>query len=158
MKVSPKEMLNITKSMASSIYKAKKLVVAVGLPKGEATSKVYGDGTTVVTVAYWHEYGKGNNPQRSFLRVPFKAKEAAISNALVKSFKVVFEEGGDAETQLEKVGILLQNISKQAFRNNGFGTWPALKPSTIKSKGSSKPLIDTGILRGSITYEVRNAS
>ena len=33
---------------------------------------------------------------------------------------------------------------------------PPNKPSTVKNKGSSNPLIDTGLLRQSITYQVRN--
>ena len=32
--------------------------------------------------------------------------------------------------------------------------WPPLKPQTIKRKGSSKPLIDTGRLRNSIIHKV----
>lgn len=32
--------------------------------------------------------------------------------------------------------------------------WPPLKPETVKRKGSSKPLIDTGKLRNSITHKV----
>ena len=35
------------------------------------------------------------------------------------------------------------------------GTFTPLKPATIKRKGSSKPLIDTGQLRQSITYQVK---
>lgn len=34
------------------------------------------------------------------------------------------------------------------------GLTPPLKPRTVAAKGSSKPLIDTGVLRQSITYEV----
>ena len=114
-------------------------------------------------VAYWHEYGFGSNPQRSFLRVPFKAKDAAIAQALNKSFRMVFEEGEDAESQLEKVGVFLQNISKRSWDNNGYGTWPVLKASTIRAKtvngkAGNQTLFDTGILLGSITYEVRNAA
>jgi len=32
--------------------------------------------------------------------------------------------------------------------------WPPLKPETIKRKGSTRPLIDTGIMRAKITYRV----
>ena len=40
MKVSPQQMLKITQNMSANIKKAGMLVVAVGLPKGEATSKI----------------------------------------------------------------------------------------------------------------------
>jgi len=158
MKVSPKEMLDLTKAMQKNIDKTKSLAVAVGLPLGEATSKIYEDGTTVVQVGSYHEYGTSKIPMRSFLRVPFTVKGAAIVKALAIAYRDVFEKGIPAETQLEKVGAFLQNISREAFSNSGFGSWKALKPGTIKAKGSSGTLIDTGTLKGSITYEVRNAS
>lgn len=92
-----------------------------------------------------------NIPQRSFLRVPFKLKESKITKALLISFRGVLEDGKDPEKQLEKVGVLFQNISKGAFTSMGYGTWQPTK------KGGT-PLFNTGTLRGSITSEVRNAS
>lgn len=158
MNVSPKEMLKITETMQENIDKSKSLVVAVGLPLGEATSKIYGDGTSVVQVGSYHEYGTAKIPMRSFLRVPFTVKGAAIVKALAIAYQDMFEKGIPAETQLEKVGAFLQNISREAFSNSGFGSWKALKAGTIKAKKSSATLIDTGTLKGSITYEVRDAS
>lgn len=157
-RLTPQQMLEHTTEMSANIKKASNLVVAVGLPKGKGTSKIYRGGMSVVEIGAVHEYGGGNVPQRSFLRAPFRIKEANISKALSISFKAVLDEGKDPETQLEKVGAFLQNVSKGAFTSMGYGTWQALTPGTISGKGSSKPLFDTGTLRGSITYEVRNAS
>jgi phage gpG-like protein len=155
----PEDTLKKTTAYLQNLEDAKRLALAVGLPKGKATSKIYGDGMTVVSVAAIHEYGAGNNPTRSFLRIPYKIKKDAIRKLLISLFKGVAEKGLDASSQLEKAGVVLQNISKEAFETKGYGTWPDIKPSTKARKGSSAPLIDTGILRGSITYEVRrNAS
>ena len=151
----PQDTLKLTTEYRKNIEQAKKLALAVGLPKGEATSKIYGDGMNVVQVGSIHEFGAGNNPVRSFLRVPFAIKKDDIRNTLVTLFRGVAEKGLPADRQLEKAGIVIQNISKEAFETQGFGKWPVIKPATKRRKGSSATLIDTGILRGSITYEVR---
>lgn len=57
---------------------------------------------------------------------------------------------------LNRAGLVAQNACRKWFtdpRNN----WAPNKPSTIKAKGSSRPLIDTGELRKSITYVVSDA-
>jgi hypothetical protein len=58
-----------------------------------------------------------------------------------------------AKVALDRLGIQAQNIIKQSFRKND---WKPLNPKTIKRKGSSTPLIDTGQLIGSISYIVEN--
>ena len=156
--MTPKEMLKKTTEYLNNLEKAKRLSVAVGLPKGEATSKVYGDGVTVVAVGTKHEFGEDNNPVRSFLRIPFKIKEKDIEKFLTKLFRDVVEKGADAETQLAKAGVFLENISKESFETKGFGLWKDIKPATKRIKGSSAILIDKGILRGSITSEVRGGN
>jgi hypothetical protein len=150
----PQSYLKKTADYLANLEKAKRSHIAVGLPKGQATAQVYGDGQTVVDIGTYHEFGLGV-PRRSFLADPFKLKKVTINKYLLKLFKEVFENGADAEIQLEKAGVLLQNISKEAFETNGFGTWKDITEATKAAKGSSAILIDTGILRGSITYEVR---
>jgi hypothetical protein len=67
----------------------------------------------------------------------------------------VLEKGEDANISMEKIGIFARNIVWQAFDSQGFGKWASLKPKTIKRKGSSKVLVDTAILKNSITYIVK---
>ena len=43
---------------------------------------------------------------------------------------------------------------QEAFQSEGFGEWKANSLFTIADKGSANPLVDTGKLRGAITYEV----
>ncbi len=138
-----------------NLKKAKKGSVAVGLVQGKATGRVYGNGNTVVEVGAWNEYGAGKIPQRSFLRTPFIIKKADLANTLRSQFKLVAEQGKDADRALKTVGIEAENISKEAFVTGGYGQWAALSPVTIERKGSSQILIDKGILRSSITSEVR---
>jgi hypothetical protein len=156
--IDPKDMLSRMTALEAEIERAKRSEVVVGLPKGEATSKVYEDGQTVVEVGASHEYGVGNVPERSFLRVPFQVGKDRMDKATLDSWQFVIEGKLSSGDALERMGIEARNISVDAFSNDGYGTWPELAPETVEAKGSSRILFDNGILRGSITWEVRGAS
>ena len=105
-----------------------------------------------------HEFGSfaKNIPPRSWLRMPIERKAKDISNFILKSKKEITEAlvEGDAELFYEKLGIAGEAVIQEAFDSNGFGQWKANSARTIKSKGSSSPLIDTGELRGSVMSKV----
>lgn len=137
---------------------------------------------TVLQVGIWHEYGTKTVPQRSFIRGPLDAKKAELSQAIEAQFELVLSNSTSVEKALGRVGLVARNISIGAFRTQGYGEWPALSPLTIelrraggaksgkdvgnaakasqsafwKPAGSkeAKPLIDTGLLRSSITWVV----
>lgn len=156
----PEEFLERSKRQLAAMQQAKNSVVKVGLPAGEAaTSKAYkADGDkaapTVLQVGIWHEYGTQFVPMRSFLRGPFAAEQASIARQLDVQFSLVLDKGMPIEMGLGRVGAFAVNISKAAFKNAGYGEWPDIKESTKKEKGSSGILIDTGLLRNSITWVV----
>jgi hypothetical protein len=60
------------------------------------------------------------------------------------------------ERQLRMAGIIAETAVKAWFVSPKNG-WPPNKPATIKAKGSSRPLIDTGALRQSIVSLVVDA-
>jgi len=116
----------------------------------------YEDGDTVTEVGAQNEFGvPGSIPRRSFLRMPFAVKKKELDKFIQKMFKKVAEEGLDAKTALGLIGTKAQQIVQDAFTTKGYGNWPENSPQTIEEKGSSQPLIDTGALRSSITYEVK---
>ncbi|WP_290597045.1 MULTISPECIES: HK97-gp10 family putative phage morphogenesis protein [unclassified Archaeoglobus] len=59
----------------------------------------------------------------------------------------------EKERILSLVGAFLEDQIKKTI-SHGRAEWPPLSPETIKRKGSSKPLLDTGHLRDSITHKV----
>lgn len=132
-KIEPKEVLNITGNHSLEV--------------GFFANATYPSGEYVAQVAYWQEYGTIRIPMRPFFR-----------NAVEKNNKKWFDtlealiRQNVNETQaLAKVGEvargdIIKSITQ--FRE------PANKPSTIKAKGSSNPLIDTGLMRRSVTYRV----
>lgn len=106
------------------------------------------------TLGAVHEYGssKRHIPKRPFLKPALtinqdKYRRFLLSNitAVVLRRKTMHEVwqllGGAAKADVQKYMIE--------------GNFTGLKRETIKRKGSSKPLIDTGQLRQSITYKVK---
>lgn len=158
--MTPADVLKLAQKQLASMERAMNAVVKVGLPESEAaTSKAYlsdGDKSapTVLEVGIWHEYGTQSVPMRSFLRAPFLTKEADIRKTIDGQFHLVLEKGLDIEVALGRVGLAARNISVAAFKTQGYGEWPDIKQSTKDAKGSSGILIDTGLLRNSITWVV----
>lgn len=139
--------LSIINHISKQIKIAKKTAVKVGLPADVGT---YKNGQSIVEVGQRHEFGLGV-PRRSFLRMPFAVETAKIQKTLALGYKDILN-GGGAITNLNKVGIVAQNISKNAFKSQGFGQWTDIKPATKQRKGSSKILFDTGRLVQSVKY------
>ena len=145
-----KDNLKSLQKYAQTIDDVKNKAVFVGLPKEKAT-KNYEDGVSVIRLGAIHEYGMGNNPQRSFLRVPFAENKKDIDAFIQKRFEMSGKEIAPIKA-LEQIGVFVEGISKRSFVEND---WVANSPFTIAKKGSSSPLIDTGDLRNSITSIVR---
>lgn len=59
-----------------------------------------------------------------------------------------------ARAELQKAGMDAQNAVREWFVNPR-NEWPPNAESTIREKGSDRPLIDTAELRKSITYVIR---
>lgn len=106
---------------------------------------------TVVDVATWNEYGLGV-PERSFIRQTADLKAAEITRFAAKQYGDVVGGTSTAKSAMERVGMFTQGLIQQRIAD---GIPPENSPATIDRKGSDKPLIDTGQLRSSITYEVR---
>lgn len=101
---------------------------------------------TVAQVAAENEFGdrKKNIPQRSFLRSVLKEKSREINQLAQKSLN-------KPDQFYDVIGsYILSQINKKIVS----GISPANSPFTIKRKGSSTPLVDTGQLKAALTYKV----
>lgn len=154
-KISPKDMQKMAQEMISKMKEAKSKKVVVGILADKATTSVYETGVNVLEVGTWHEYGRGNNPKRSFLNNTLDKNIRAIKKKNFDIFENVLNTDQSVDNGLGIMGAYFNNLVKDAFTNNGYGTWAPLEPETIKAKGSSRTLIDKGTLRRSITWEVR---
>lgn len=104
------------------------------------------------------EFGSitNNIPSRSFLRMPISTKQKQIAEQVVKG-RGKIEEGiadGNADAAYDVLAVAAEAVVQQAFETGGYGKWQQNKPDTIKRKGSSAPLIDSGELRSKVTSKV----
>ena len=91
-------------------------------------------------------------PQRDPLRPPLIANAQRYTDLMAQGIKNALANGTDPNVVYEKIGIVAVNDVNDYFVN---GSFKPLNQKTIDRKGSSKPLLDTGELRSSITYEIR---
>lgn len=108
--------------------------------------------------AYMLEHGDPlwQIPPRPFLEPAFKANADKLRVQQLKIIKAALEGSPEKMSiEVQKLGLLGQSIVKAWFVDPRNG-WAPNAPSTIAAKGSDKPLIDTGELRNSISYVVRN--
>ena len=117
--------------------------VYVGFP-AEFDKKVEGsDNFNLASLAAVLEFGNERIPSRPFLRQTL----AENQNKYIELFVDLIGKGLSVEQVYKQIALTAQgdvqlNIAK--------GDWVANAESTIKRKGSDKPLIDIGTMRGSV--------
>lgn len=124
--------------------------VKVGLPRGTGA---YPDGTPVIMIGVVHEFGApaAGIPMRSFLRSAISEGDAEIKRLIRKVARAAMKGKIEERQALELLGLKAASMVQAKIVS---GPFEANAPATVKRKGSSSPLIDTGLLRQSITYQV----
>ena len=130
-------------SAALSKYKDMNASVRVGVLE----NATYPDGTPVAMVAFWNEYGTRTSPVRAFFRTTVSEQK----KNWVLSVQNLMKMHNDPKQVMGLIGVHMQEQIVQSIN-----TWsdPPNSAYTIAKKGSSKPLIETGVLMRSIKSEV----
>ena len=124
--------------------------IAVGVLERDAQTE---DGAvTVLDVGTWNEFGTVGIPSRSFIRDWVDGNRKRAQGILKKLLQRVIAGQLTEDAALEQFGAWAKGEIQSRIAR---GVPPPNAASTVKRKGSSTPLIDTGILRSSIDYEVR---
>ena len=124
------------------------LEVRIGFQHGDATED---DGTDICDIAAWNELGTVNMPSRPFLRQSVDDNESKI-NAFLKQKKSDIVRGASAQQVLSEIGIFQKDLIQDKILS---GEFAPNAPSTVRKKGSSKPLIDTGRMMQSVNYVIK---
>lgn len=136
-------------------YKSRKQL-AIGYPIGtKGTSTNYPDGTSVLLVAAANNFGAPSRgiPARDFMdkgAVSALEKTGPIAEALIPALNA-------GKITMDQVLAKLGPVAVAAFQQAIIDfDEPPNAPSTIAAKGSSNPLVDTGLLNQTLTHIVRN--
>lgn len=130
------------------LEKLMKLEVQVGFQAGE---KTYEDGTDLVDVAAYNEYGSSDTPARPFMKQSFENHEDELQKACDRVNQTL-NKGGTAETGLKELGVFVKGLVQDEIVDGGF---EPNAPSTIEKKGSAQPLIDTSTMRQSVNFVIK---
>ena len=137
------------KKFMKELKKLENLEVRVGFQAGDAT---YDDsGADVATIAAYNELGSSSTPPRPFMKQSFEKHQSELQAACDEANRTI-GQGGTAEQALDKIGVFCKGLVQQEIVDGGF---EPNAESTIKKKGSSQPLIDTGRMRQSVNYVVK---
>lgn len=120
--------------------------VKVGIQAGSGSH----DGVDILDIAIYNHFGTRNIPSRPFVSDCFDKNQGQISEAKKRIVYRVME-GMPASAGLAQLGQWYQDVLKGHIRNGG---WVPNAPATVKRKGSSRPLIDTGQLVNSVRWEI----
>jgi len=131
--------------------------VKVGVLQKDAGKKRQGDKFTLAQVAAVQEFGSsnGNIPERSYIRSTMDEKRKEISFLSDKLIGQILAGKMTVSRALKIMGLDIAAKIKGKITNL---REPANAPSTVRRKGSSNPLVDTGRLRSSINSKVEDAS
>lgn len=111
-----------------------------------------GEPITVADVAAWNEFGTERAPARPFMRQTATNNKDKITKHANNALKKAIKSGGGAAEVLNSIGAFTKGRMQKEIRD---GEFEPNAPSTIAKKGSSKPLIDTGRMRQSIVYVIK---
>jgi phage gpG-like protein len=158
--VSAKVTKDKTSVVLGAIEKIAQRLVLVGIPS-ETTERKDGEPINNATIGYIQENGAPamNIPPRPFL-VPGVADQSDRITEQLKKASQAQLDGNDARaTQaLNRAGLIGQSGARSKIQS---GPFVPLKPSTLaarrrRGREGTKPLIDTGQLRNSLTYVIRD--
>lgn len=131
-----------------TLEELKQKAVFVGYQAGEVTDD---KGVDMAQIAMFNELGTSTSPSRPFLRMSVDENKDKIKK-LSEQQKKNLTSGSSAENILKQVGVYGVKLVQEKIGN---GSFVPNAPSTIRRKGSDKPLIDTGRMRQSVKYVIK---
>lgn len=105
--------------------------------------------TTVAEVAAFTEYGTARQPPRPFLTVGIAAADPA------KLQREVIQDIFNGKTVDQALATAGKKATKIVRESLGMNV-PDIAPSTAAAKGHNRPLVDSGLLRDSISFKIVN--
>lgn len=148
--------LEICKRLKQVMKRAEQLnqlQLVAGIPNDETSREDSGE-ITNAELGIIHEWGAPEKgiPERSFMRSTMSEERENLGRLGKVQIAECLEGNTSPHDVFATIGAYLQGKIVDKITD---GEFKPNNENTVKRKGSSKPLIDTGQLRGAITYEVR---
>lgn len=145
--------------------------VAIGFPFSlrQNSAAKEANGASVVDVAIWNNFGTKTIPERRFMEGSKTEITRTTESDRRRLLKMVLEDKIDQERALEILGIKSVMVIRRVINewqtppnspltiNGGWITLPNGKRVHIKGKKANNPLVDTGLMRNMVTWELRKS-
>lgn len=123
-----------------------RLTVGIHAAEGAPVHPEAEAGETIQEIAEKNEFGLGQ-PRRSFIADWFDTRKDWVQTQAREAVIRAARAGSPIRIGLEQLALLVQADVQKRIRD---GIPPPNAPLTIAKKGSSTPLIDSGVLRSAI--------
>ncbi len=137
------------KEFMIQLEKIKGSFVDIGIFGGMKRSA--GDEVSIAEYALFNELGTESIHERSFIRSTVDKNKSRYKKIIREGLTDIVLGHTTAKRVLTELGIIIQGDIKKTITEL---RTPANAPSTIKTKKSSNPLIDTGTMRNAIQKRV----
>lgn len=126
------------------------MTIEVGFHEGQVAD----DGSTpLAAIAYWNHFGTVSEDGSVAIPArPFMDELEKKSDQLSAFCTSAVQNATDAADATRKIGAMSVGMIQKGITDE---QWVPNAPSTIKKKGSDKPLIDTGRMRQEVHYVVK---
>lgn len=101
----------------------------------------------LLDVAMFNELGTSQSPSRPFMRKSIDDNEEEIFSFCKAQFDRLCSGTATAQNVMQQLAVFEKGLIQAKIKDGDFAP---NAPSTIKKKGSDKPLIDTGHMRQSV--------
>ncbi len=127
-----------------------KMIVKVGFQHGLASEEK--TGADICDVAAFNELGTEHIPSRPFLRNSIDENENMIRAFLQSQVVDIIKNGKTAEQALKEIGVFQKSLVQDMIEE---GYFEPNAESTVRRKGSDHPLIDTGTMKNSVEFVIK---
>lgn len=142
-----------TDKLLNRLQACSKVETVVGFPRGKNLAQpFYPNGASVLDVAIWNNYGTDTIPRRAFMENASKDLIKLVKEKRKEHQPLINEGKMDPMKSGKILGLLAIVVVRESIRN---GTYVPNSPMTIRAKGSSKPLIDTGAMMQHVDSDTR---
>ena len=132
-------------SLANALKKYSEMNASVRV--GVLENATYPDGTPVAMVAFWNEYGTKTSPVRAFFRTTVSDQK----KNWVLSVQNLMKMHDDPK---KVMGLIGEHMRGQIVQSINTWTDPENSKYTQRIKGFNKPLVWSGQMMRSISFEV----
>lgn len=140
------------KKLKDVFQKMGKSFVTIGVHENAGQ---YEDGTSVVQVALWNEFGTEHIPERSFFRSTLDKHEDQINSWRKEAIEKIIDGKETPEHALESIGFKIRELIKNTILSN---VPPPNADSTAAHKRAEgvpvRTLVETNLLLRSVEYHV----